>query len=69
MSDDTRIAPLLESPVVQREGINKSISGDPPTQETWRKKRSAAYGVTQLQRAEDGTEYEIVNGVRVTHYN
>jgi hypothetical protein len=69
MSDDTRIAPLLESPVVQREGINKSISGDPPTQETWRKNRSAAYGVTQLQRAEDGSEYEIVNGVRVTHYN
>ncbi len=69
MSDDTRIAPLLESPIVQREGINKSISGDPPTQETWRKNRAAAYGVTQLQRAEDGTEYEIVNGVRVTHYN
>jgi isopenicillin N synthase-like dioxygenase len=69
MADDTRIAPLLESPVVQREGINKFISGDPPTQETWRKNRSASYGISQLQRAEDGTEYEIVNGVRVTHYN
>lgn len=69
MSDDTRIALLPDSPVVQREGITKSISGDPPTQETWRKNRSAAYGVTQLQRAEDGSEYEIVNGVRVTHYN
>jgi len=69
MADDVRIAPLLESPVVQREGINKSIDGDAPTQETWRKTRSAAYGVTRLQRAEDGTEYEIINGVRVTHYN
>jgi len=68
MGDDVRIAPLLESPVVQREGINKSISGDPPRQETWRKNRAASYGVSQLQRAEDGTEYEIVNGVRVTHY-
>ena len=54
---------------MQREGVTKSISGDPPTQETWRKNRAAAYGVTQLQRAEDGSEYEIVNGVRVTHYN
>jgi hypothetical protein len=69
MADDVRIAPLLESPVVQREGINKSINGDPPTQETWRKSRSAAYGVTRLQRAEDGTEYEVINGVRVTHYS
>lgn len=68
MADDARIAPLLESPVVQREGITKSIGGEPPTQEAWRKNRSAAYGVSQLQRAEDGTEYEIVNGVRVTHY-
>jgi isopenicillin N synthase-like dioxygenase len=69
MSDHTPIAPLLESPVIQRKGITKSINGDPPTQETWRKKRTAAYGVTKLQRAEDGSEYEIVNGVRVTHYN
>ena len=69
MSDDTPIALLSESPVVQREGVTKSISGDPPTQETWRKNRAAAYGVSQLQRAEDGSEYEIVNGVRVTHYN
>ena len=68
MGDDVRIAPLLESPVVQREGITKSITGDPPRQETWRKNRAASYGVSQLQRAEDGTEYEIVNGVRVTHY-
>jgi isopenicillin N synthase-like dioxygenase len=69
MAEDTRIATLLESPVVQREGITKSISGDPPTQETWRKNRTARYGVSQLERAEDGTEYEIVNGVRVTHYS
>ena len=69
MAEDTRIATLLESPVVQREGITKSISGEPPTQETWRKNRTARYGVSQLERAEDGTEYEIVNGVRVTHYS
>jgi len=68
MADDVRLAPLLHSPVVQREGITKSIHGDPPTQETWRKNRVSRYGVSQLQRAEDGSEYEIVNGVRVTHY-
>ena len=69
MADDVRIAPLLDSPVLQREGISKSIIGVPPTQETWRKNRVSAYGVTPLHRAEDGTEYEIINGVRVTHYN
>lgn len=69
MSDDTRIALLPDSPVVQREGVTKPISGDPVTQETWRKNRAASYGISQLQRAEDGSEYEIVNGVRVTHYN
>jgi hypothetical protein len=69
MADDVRIAPLLDSPVVQREGIKKSIIGVPPTQEAWRKNRASTYGITQLQRAEDGTEYEIINGVRVTHYN
>jgi hypothetical protein len=69
MADEARIAPMLESPVVQREGITKSISGDPPTQEQWRKNRVAAYGISKLQVAEDGTEYEVINGVRVTHYN
>ena len=69
MADDVRIAPLLDSPVLQREGISKSIIGVPPTQETWRKNRVSSYGVTPLHRAEDGTEYEIINGVRVTHYN
>ena len=69
MADDTRLVPLLESPVVQREGITKFISGDTPTQETWRKNRVASYGVSKLQVAEDGTEYEVVNSVRVTHYN
>jgi len=69
MADDVRIAPLLDSPVVQREGINKSVIGVPPTQETWRKNRASTYGITKLQQAEDGTEYEIINGVRVTHYN
>jgi isopenicillin N synthase-like dioxygenase len=69
MADDNLITPLLESPVVQREGITKSIRGPPPTQETWRKNRVASYGVSKLQVAEDGSEYEVVNGVRVTHYN
>jgi len=67
MSDDVRLAPLLHSPVVRREGITKSIYSGPPTQETWRKNRVTRYGVSQLQRAEDGNEYEIVKGVWVTH--
>lgn len=68
-ADDVRIEPLMDSPVVQREGITKRIEGEPPTQETWRKNRTATYGVAELKKENDGTEYEIVNGVRVIHHN
>ncbi|KAI0041193.1 Clavaminate synthase-like protein [Auriscalpium vulgare] len=68
-ADQVPIQPLLNSPVVQREGVTKRIEGDVPTQEKWRKTRTAVYGVSELKKAEDGSEYEIVNGVRVTHHN
>ncbi|KAI0063998.1 Clavaminate synthase-like protein [Artomyces pyxidatus] len=68
--DHVRLQPLLESPVLQREGITKVLEGEAPTQETWRKNRASTYGVAELKKsAETGIEYEIVNGVQVKHYN
>jgi hypothetical protein len=71
MTDDhVKLAPLLESPVLQREGLTKSIDGaEPPTMEEWRKGRTAAYGQSDLKPTEKGVEEEIINGVVVKHYN
>jgi len=68
-ADDVLLQPLLESPVIQRVGITKVVEGEPPTMEQWRKMRTAVYGVSALEKAADGTEYEVVNGVKVTHHN
>ncbi|KAI0071947.1 Clavaminate synthase-like protein [Panus rudis PR-1116 ss-1] len=70
--DDVRLRPLLESPVLQREGIKKRDGFDeehPPTMEQWRKGRTMAYGKTELKKSGDGTEEEVINGVVVKHFN
>ncbi|KAF8177668.1 Clavaminate synthase-like protein [Pholiota molesta] len=51
--DNVKLAPLLESPVLQQ----------------WRKGRTAAYGQSDLKPTEKGVEEEIINGVVVKHYN
>ncbi|KAI0064020.1 Clavaminate synthase-like protein [Artomyces pyxidatus] len=69
-ADSVRLAPLMDSPVLQREGVTKVVEGEIPTEETWRKTRTATYGVSDLKKSEEaGIEYEIVNGVQVKHYN
>ncbi|KAF8909741.1 Clavaminate synthase-like protein [Gymnopilus junonius] len=68
--DDVVLEPLQESPVLKRVGITTSFNGaKPPTQEEWRKGRTAAYGQTELKAAEKGVEEEFINGVLVKHYN
>ncbi|KAF8961432.1 Clavaminate synthase-like protein [Flammula alnicola] len=68
--DNVTLAPLLESPVLQRVGITKSLDGaEPPTMEAWRKGRTAAYGQSDLKPTEKGVEEEVINGVVVKHYN
>ncbi|KDR76935.1 hypothetical protein GALMADRAFT_246074 [Galerina marginata CBS 339.88] len=68
--DDVKLAPLLESPVLQQIGVSRSFDGaEPPTMEAWRKGRTAAYGQTDLKPTEKGVEEEIINGVVVKHYN
>ncbi len=69
--DSVTLAPLLESPVLQRVGVKKKVSDnvEPPTMEAWRKGRTAAYGQSDLKPTEKGVEEEVINGVVVKHYN
>ena len=68
--DNVTLAPLLESPVLQRIGAKKVFDNvEPPTMEAWRKGRTAAYGQSDLKPTEKGVEEEVINGVVVKHYN
>ncbi|KII84323.1 hypothetical protein PLICRDRAFT_46193 [Plicaturopsis crispa FD-325 SS-3] len=68
--DDVRLAPVAESPVLQREGIVRRCPDEQaPFMETWRRERTSAYGKTDLKKTGDGVEEEILNGVVVKHYN
>ncbi|KJA19089.1 hypothetical protein HYPSUDRAFT_89571 [Hypholoma sublateritium FD-334 SS-4] len=71
MADDSvTLAPLLESPVLQRVGVTKVFDGvAPPTMEEWRKGRTVAYGQSALTPAGKGVEEEVISGVVVKHYN
>ena len=68
--DDVKLAPLLESPVLQHLGdLKRFNSVDVPTMELWRRGRTAAYGQSDLKPTGDGVEEELINGVVVKHYN
>ena len=68
--DNVMLAPLLESPVLQRLGDLKRFNGvDVPSMEVWRKGRTAAYGQSDLKPTGVGVEEELINGVVVKHYN
>lgn len=75
-NDDVKLAPLMQSPVLQRVGVTRSATSDgnevdAPTMEAWRIGRTVAYGVTELKMAdkEKGIEEEVINGIVVRHYN
>jgi len=68
--DNVKLAPLLESPVLQRLGDLKKFNDvEVPSMETWRKARTATYGQTDLKPAGNRVEEELINGVVVKHYN
>ncbi|KAF5358211.1 hypothetical protein D9756_001600 [Leucocoprinus leucothites] len=67
--DDIKLAPLLQSPVLQRVGIKRRFEEDEtPTMEEWRKGRTSAYGQSELTK-KGQVEEEVINGVLVKHYN
>ncbi|KAK0235432.1 Clavaminate synthase-like protein [Armillaria nabsnona] len=63
--DNVKLLPLV-APKVRR-----FVDADAPTMEEWRKGRTAAYGNSQLNRAEgeERIEEEVIKGVVVKHYN
>ncbi|KIP02802.1 hypothetical protein PHLGIDRAFT_130532 [Phlebiopsis gigantea 11061_1 CR5-6] len=69
--DNVRLVPLMQSPVIQREGIKRRFTDeDAPTVEEYRKGRVAAYGQSQLKKSEEkGVEVEYIGKVLVKHYN
>ncbi|KAK7461079.1 hypothetical protein VKT23_009008 [Stygiomarasmius scandens] len=71
--DNTKLAPLVDSPVLQRVGIKRRFESDDdaPTMEAWRKGRTSAYGQSELKASDKnkGVEEEVINGVLVKHYN
>ncbi|CCM06179.1 uncharacterized protein FIBRA_08421 [Fibroporia radiculosa] len=70
-NDDVKLVPFAESPVLQKHGITRLCDDvDAPTMLEWRNKRTSAYGVTKLEKKENGRiEEEIISGVVVKHYN
>lgn len=68
--DGVRLAPLTESPVLQRVGVKRRFpDAEAPTMEEWRKARTIAYGTSKLTKEKSGHEVEIVNGIQVKHFN
>jgi len=71
--DDVRLTPSslgASSPILANEGVLTVPEDEAPTMEQWRKGRTAAYGQSDLKKAEtEGVETEVINGVVVKHYN
>ncbi|TFY59240.1 hypothetical protein EVJ58_g5903 [Rhodofomes roseus] len=69
--DDVKLVPRVESPVLQKHGIQRrwADDADAPTMDAWRKGRTRAYGLVETKMKENGTEENIVDGIAVKHYN
>lgn len=69
--NDVRLLPCVESPVLQRVGIERQCPDeDAPLCETWRKGRTTTYGRTDLKKGiENNVEEEVIEGIVVKHYN
>lgn len=72
MADDSvKLVPHIESPVLQRVGVQRLCPDDiAPTMEQWRRGRTTAYGQSILKQGkEKGVEEEVIEGVVVKHWN
>ena len=70
--EDVKLAPLVESPVLQREGVTRRFDdAEAPIVADWRTGRTVAYGKSELKKSEEkpDIEEEYINGVLVKHYN
>ncbi|KAI0761385.1 Clavaminate synthase-like protein [Trametes elegans] len=68
--DDVSLKPLLESPVLQREGVVCRFDADhAPTMKQHRTGVTSAYGVSKLVKRDERVEEEVIHGVVIKHYN
>ncbi|KZT63621.1 Clavaminate synthase-like protein [Daedalea quercina L-15889] len=69
--DDVKLVPRIESPVLQKHGIQRRWSNDvdAPTMEAWRKGRTSTYGQVELTKKENGIEEYMVNGIPDKYYS
>ncbi|RDX52316.1 Clavaminate synthase-like protein [Lentinus brumalis] len=71
--NDTKLVPLVDSPVLQRTCIvRKCADEDAPTEKEWLNARTKAFGKTHPnlpKQANGDVVEEIVKGVFTTHYN
>ncbi|KAI0752450.1 Clavaminate synthase-like protein [Daedaleopsis nitida] len=69
--DSVKLVPLSQSPVLQKVGISRRCADeDAPTMAEYRVARTKAYGLSQLQKKENGVEEQVVlNGLVLKHYN
>ncbi|CAA7263311.1 unnamed protein product [Cyclocybe aegerita] len=69
--EDMSLAPLLQSPVLQRVGVTKTFeSGKIPTMSEWRSARTIAFGRSATKATENGVkEQEIINGVAAKFFD
>lgn len=69
--DDVVLAPVKNSPVLEKVGVIRRVEDDKaPTAEALRKGRIQSYGQIKLEKGpEANTEIEYVAGVMVRHYN
>lgn len=71
-NDDIKLVPMVESPVLQRVGIQRRWEdSEAPTMDHWRKARTMAYDVPKPKSGEEkGVEEEIIiHGVTIKDYN
>jgi hypothetical protein len=70
-SDHVKLAPVQDSPVLERVGIRRVCPDEvAPTMEAWRQERTLKYGRSELTKSADGSiESEVIQGVVVNHYN
>ncbi|PBK98044.1 Clavaminate synthase-like protein [Armillaria gallica] len=66
-NDNVKLLPLVNTKAPSRRFMDVNA----PTMEEWRKGRTAAYGKTQLRKAEgeEKVEEEVIAGVVTKHYN
>lgn len=74
-NDNLKLVPHAESLVLQRVGVKRRFEDkDAPTGEQWRRGRTSAYGTSEKifvaeSEKKDRVEEEVIQGVKVQHWN